>query len=207
MIRDLIEDAYRKLGVVAEDEAMTPDQAKTGLRELNRMVRSWQNDGFNLWTVETYSLTLTTAASYTLTVRPMRVNSARLKMSGIETPMQSMTRDEYDEIPDKASTGLPTSYHFSRRRDTAVVYVWPLLAAADGETVEITYQRELEENDDLSDDPDSPVEWGNAIVYNLAVQLADNHEKPAPTEMAAYYLGQALAADREGSVFFFGECD
>jgi hypothetical protein len=38
--------------------------------------------------------------------------------------------------------------------------------------------------------------------------LSANHEKEPPLQMAAYFLEQALAADREGSVFLFGDpCD
>jgi hypothetical protein len=202
-----MEDAYRKIGVVAEDEPMTADQAKTGLREFNRMLRSWQNYGHNLWIEERYTLTPTTAASYTLTVRPMRISSVRLKQNGIEMPIAGITRQEYDAYPDKASVGVPSCYHFERLRASAKIYLWPVFASVSSETIEITYEREFEEADDLSDGPDTPGEWENAIVYSLAVLLAPNHAKEPPVDMAAGFLQQALAADREGSVFLFGDCE
>jgi hypothetical protein len=206
-VRDLIEDAYRKIGVVAEDEPMTADQAKTGLREFNRMLRSWQNFGHNLWIEESYGFNLTTAASYTLTLRPMRISSIRFKQDDQETPIALVTRQEYDDLPDKTATGLPSMVHFSRLQSTAKIYVWPVLATASGERIQFTYEREFEETDDLSDGPDAPVEWDNAIVYSLAVLLAPNHAKEPPLDMAAAFLQQALAADREGSVFLFGDCE
>ena len=35
--RDIVEAAFRKLGIVASDEAMTADQADNGINALNRM--------------------------------------------------------------------------------------------------------------------------------------------------------------------------
>ncbi len=138
-------------------------------------------------------------------MRPSRISSARVKRSGLETPIEALARQEYDAIPDKTSTGIPTCFHFSRLRDTAKLYLWPLLITAAGETLEITYEREFEEADDFSDGPDHPAEWENAAVYGLAVMLSDNHGKSGPTDKAGYFLQQALAADREGSVYFCSE--
>ena len=39
--RDIIQQAYRKIGVVAADEAMTADQADNGLTALNNMLHGW----------------------------------------------------------------------------------------------------------------------------------------------------------------------
>ena len=39
--RDIIEQAYRKIGIVAADEAMSADQAANGLNALNNMMHGW----------------------------------------------------------------------------------------------------------------------------------------------------------------------
>lgn len=206
--RDIISDALRKIGVVAADEAMTADQAASGLRELDRMLKGWQNRGYFLWTKASQTLTLTTAASYTLSpVRPLRILNARLVRSGLETPMMEMARDEYDNLPNKASTGLPTQFHYDRQRENALFYVWPVLATANGETIKITYEREVEDQDDLDAAPDVPGEWLDATVYNLASRLADDFmiNNPRVDARAQALLEEALAFDREGSVFFGGD--
>jgi hypothetical protein len=46
--RDLVEAAYRKLGVVASDEPMTADQADNGINTLNRMMHGWLLDGIDI---------------------------------------------------------------------------------------------------------------------------------------------------------------
>jgi hypothetical protein len=46
--RDIVEAAYRKLGVVASDEPMTADQADNGINALNRMMHGWLLDGIDI---------------------------------------------------------------------------------------------------------------------------------------------------------------
>lgn len=202
--QDLIADALRKIGVVAEDEPMTADQAANGLRAWNRLLKSWQNRGYNLWTVATLSIPLTTAASYTMSpVRPIRILNARLVRDGIETPMIQMTRQEYDALPVKTSTGLPTQFYYDKQREAALFYVWPVLVAASGETVNVTYEREAEDQT-LAGVPDIPGEWWEAAVYGLAARLADDYGQNVPNVIARAEeeLRLAMADDREESVFF-----
>lgn len=51
--RDLVDAAMREIGVVAEDEAMTADQASVGTDMLNRMVSGWELQGVNMGWRET----------------------------------------------------------------------------------------------------------------------------------------------------------
>lgn len=203
--RDLCEEALRLIGVVALDEPMDADTGKAALMSLNLMIKGWQNKEYSLWLTTSQTLNLTTAASYTLNPkRPFRIESARLVRSGIETPMWAMTRNEYDNIPQKASTGLPTTFYYDRQKEDALFYVWPVLAAANGETVKITYEREFEDLTDLSENPDIPGEWWETVAYNLASRLSMKFGVDAPKvdAYAKMTLDEALAADREGSVYF-----
>jgi hypothetical protein len=46
-VRDLVEAAYRKIGVVATDEAMTADQSTIGRDTLNRMMHGLVLEGID----------------------------------------------------------------------------------------------------------------------------------------------------------------
>jgi len=46
--RDIVERAYRKIGVVATDEAMTAEQAQVGLDALNMMMNGLVLDGIDV---------------------------------------------------------------------------------------------------------------------------------------------------------------
>lgn len=201
--REAIEDALREINVVAVDEAMDAEHIQFGLRKLRRMLLSWQSLDYNVWLKAEQSVTLAAATGiYTLDpVRPLRILGARLSSHGIETPMEALTREDYDRLPDKASAGRPTSYYYDRQREEARLYVWPVPSAA-GETIRITYARQIDPAEKLTDDVDVPDEWGDAVVYGLAVALAPAYQRPAPVDIAAGYLNAALAFDREDSVFF-----
>lgn len=47
-MQDIIKRAYRKLGIVAFDSAMTADQADEGLETLNSMLHEWALRGVNV---------------------------------------------------------------------------------------------------------------------------------------------------------------
>jgi hypothetical protein len=204
---DIAQDALRKLGVVAQDEAPTADEIQVALRQLDRMLKGWQSRGYMLWTVTSMVVPLTTAASYVLDpVRPVQIQSIRLRRGGIDTPMMEMNRDDYDSLPQKNSTGLPTQWYYDRQRETGTLYIWPVLAAATGEELRVTYVRELE--DVLPDaEVDVPSEWWDAVVYNLAARLSDDYSVDVPNviALAQIELRNAMAGDREGSVSFVGE--
>jgi hypothetical protein len=204
--RVVISDALRKLNVVAYDESMDADQASNGARALNRMLKSWQNRGLNLWGVTAMSVAATTAASYTLTLRPLEILNIRYKNGTNELPMWQMTREEYDDLPNKSSTGTPTTFYFNRQRETATITVWPVLAVTGTATFEISYQREFEDVD-LDTAPDVPGEYWEAMVYGLAARLADDYsvDGRTVTARAEEELRLALAFDREGSLYFHGD--
>ncbi len=202
--RSIVSDALRKIGVVAMDEDMTADQSAHGLRALNRMVKSWQNKGYSVFAKASQVVTLTTAASYTLTpVRPLEILSCRFRQNGIDRPMLQFTRDEYDSLPLKTSTGTPTTFYYDRQREAARLYVWPVMAAVNGETLQITYTREFEDMA-LTDALDVPTEWYDATVYGLGARLADDFSVAVPGVVARSeaLLREALAFDREGSIWF-----
>ena len=203
-VRDIVTDAYRKAGIVASDEPMTADQAAAGARALGRMLKAWQNRGWGVFRTSRMSVAATTSAQHTLSpVRPVRIESVRFKRGGIETPMQSLTGPEYDDLPLKTSPGTPTNYYYDRQREEARLYVWPVPASVTTETFEITYEREAEDSD-LNAVVDVPGEWWEAVVYSLADRLGDDFGvgNQKITARAEAEVEAALAMDRSGSVFF-----
>lgn len=193
--------ALRKIGVVAIDEAATDDYLEVARAGLERLLRHWQNQEILRYKTATASIALTASASYQMTERALDIWTCRLKRSGIETPMQQMSRDEYDELPNKASTGLPTTFYYDRQVNAGTIYVWPVLSSAAGETLEVTYVEPFSEIV-LTEDVPVPAEWEDVTVYGLADRLADDFEirNTFVKQQAAQMLAEALAYDRPESV-------
>lgn len=203
LTRDVITDAFRKIGVAADDEDLTADQIAAGQRALFRLLRAWQNKGLNLWTATDLTISLTTSAYYAVSPRPVQATSCRLSVSGLDMPMQELTREEYLDLPQKLSTGTPTCWYFDKQASTAMVYVWPVLASATGQQIKLSVHAAIEEGD-LSEDIDVPDEFLDAVVYGLADRLSDDYtiDVPKVTARAQVLFDEAMAMDREGSIWF-----
>jgi hypothetical protein len=203
--RDIVTQAFRKVGIGGIGEEVAGEEFEQGLMELDMMLKNWQSRGMCRWLRAVQTVPLTTAASYTLNpVRPMTIDGVRIKVGGIETPLTPMTGEEYDTLPQKTSTGRPSTYFYARQREDARLYVWPVLAAANGETLEVTYTREIADIRSPANNVDLPGEWWEVVVYNLASRLSDTFslQNDRVTARAEMMLRDALAFDREASVFF-----
>ena len=84
--------------------------------------------------------------------------------------------------------------------------MWPVLAAATTETVELTIEAEIEDPAQ-ADTLDVPTEWYEATVYGLAARLSDDYavNNPRILAIAADALATARAAEDDESVFFAHE--
>lgn len=207
-VLDIVTDALLDLEVGAMGTAQKGIFTAHAVRHLNRIMKAWQlDDAAPSFLKASQTLTLTTAASYTLSPeRPVRILSARFKRSGQEIPMIRLTRDEYDCLPIKTTTGTPTQFYYDRQKEDALFYVWPVLATAAGETVEITFEREFEDVD-ITDTIDLPGEWWDVAVLQLASRLvhaygseAAKQSIPMRAEMA---LNKALGAAMDGESVSF----
>lgn len=203
--RQICTSALRKIGVCPI--AQEPDAADMALAldALFNMLKAWQSEG-GLWTRDPMSVALVDAtASYALSspARPRRILSARYKSAeGIETPMERLTRQEYDLLPLKTTAGIPTTFYYDRAREQGTLYVWPVKATVTTETVELTIEAEIEDPA-LSDALDVPAEWYDATVYGLAARLSDDYAVNSPRilAIASDALMTARAAEDDESVF------
>lgn len=207
-VREIVTDALLKIGVTPIGQPPVAAESDLARRTLSRMLKAWQTEGHPVYLRALLQPALTTAASYTLTpARPLRILSVRLKTGGLESPMAELTRDEYDALPDKDATGRPSTWYYDRQREAALLYIWPVLSVRDDETLEITYEREIDDHASLSDTVDAPMEWHEAIIYGLADRLSsDFPTDPMRTAKikaeAELARRRAIGSDAEASVMF-----
>ncbi len=200
--------AFQTCGIVAKDEALDAADNVIGLSRLNDMLKGWQLTGLRLYTRDTGSISLTDAtASYAVTGRPLHLETVRYKPSGgTETPMLRMSSVGYDELPDKATAGIPTQFFYDRAREAGTLYVWPVLATAASATLEYTATREVADIENSSDAVDAPAEWYETIRYGLAARLCDEYDVPEPKAskiagQAQHFYEIAMAGEREDSFY------
>src|SRR3990167_2557520 len=173
--RQVIEYALRKINVTANGNTPSSEVTDDALVELNVMLKEWMKYD-SIWRLTETSLTPTasTATISMSSANPYRVIDVRYRnTSSIDLPMEELTRQEYYDIPDKTSTGTPTSWYFDPQRATNTLYFWPLFSSVSTETFRVTYQRRYEDVDALSNDIDVPQEHLSVVGYNLASRLCD----------------------------------
>ena len=210
-VRTLVTDALLDIGAATLGQAPAADEMAHGVRHLERIMKSWADKGYLRSLVAEQSVTLVAAtAAHTMSpVRPARILNVRYKaVSGIETPMIEMTRMEYDALPQKDSTGIPTSYYYDKQKEAARLYVWPLKAAVTTETLVVSYDREFEDIASADDVIDLPAEGYDAAVAALASRLSHTYgaaeKRPAIHSRAKNALDTWLAADTEEIVRPYG---
>jgi hypothetical protein len=208
--RAVIKYALEKLVVIAPEEEPSAADMVSCKTDLNMMLKGWQRTAPSLFRKAVGSVTLVAnTTAYTLSPRPFRVISARYRSSdGRDLPMSEWTAEDYEDMPVKTSTGIPTAFYVDYQRDSVIMNVWQPLAAVTTETIRYVYQRRFEDVDALENDIDVPQEHLDLVGYNLAHRVAIQYGKAgSPThakveEMAGYLLREAMAAEREGVVRF-----
>lgn len=149
------------------------DAARTAT---NMMFARWSNEGVNLWQVDLVTVPLVQGQLQ----YPVDSNTVVILDAFISTVnggaitdrvILPISRTEYASYPNKIQQGFPTTYWFDRLL-SPVVYLWPV---PDGTQTYLKYYRVIQIQDaNLSGNQqlDVPYLWLEAMVYGLALRLA-----------------------------------
>lgn len=204
--RAIVTRALKLLGAVGGAQTLSADDGADGLEGLNIMLKSMQADGVNLWRESEVQQTCLAGEVETLiTPRVVDIQSARL-IYGYERTLSRWERGEYDQIPNKATTGIPSCYFLDERRNETYLRLWPIQSV--DMVVAYTSARVIEDVTDLDQEIDVPQMWLECVCYNLAVRLFPlfggeriaavapeaerlydmmrNHDRPASVYMGGY---------------------
>lgn len=204
--RAVVTRALKLLAVTGAGQTVDAEDGADGLEALNWMLKSMQADGVNMWRESERTLVVAAGSIETLiTPRVVDVQSARI-VTGYERTLARWERGEYDQLPNKTSTGIPSCYFLDQRLDETYMRLWPV--PYQDMTVIYTAARVIEDVTDLDQTLDIPQMWLETVCYNLAVNLyptfggerieavksrADqlyalmlNHDRPASIYMGGY---------------------
>lgn len=178
----IIDAAYRKIG----EKNPTTDDSTEALENLNNMISSWGIELLNYY-YPRENFTLTAGdAEYTIgdsgdfdTVRPITVNSAFLRDSnGSDYPLKVITIKDYDSIKVKTWEGRPESIYFVTEYPLAKIIFD--CEPSEAYTLYLTSEKNFTEFTTVTTTFSLPDEFKEAIVYNLALTLAEDRGKPVP---------------------------
>jgi hypothetical protein len=108
--------------------------------------------------------------------RPVRIIEARVRDTDeIDTPLNIIeSRTEFMRQTDKTTTGEPLDLYYEPLITNGRLYVWPVALDVTDRIV-MTVQRVIEDFDSSADNADCPVEALQALVWNLAVEIAPEY--------------------------------
>jgi hypothetical protein len=185
---ELIKGALRLCGVLAQGESPTTDQVSEASEALNMLVKAWEADGMPLWAIKTTNIPLTAStASYRIgvgqtvnTPKPLKVLQVwnRDTTSNVDIPLRILTKQEYNMLGNKTSSGNPVQVYYDPQNTYGDLYVFPVpgTTEATDNQLYIVYQRPFEDFDASTDEPDFPQEWFEALKYGLASRLAGEYQ-------------------------------
>lgn len=115
-VRDLLTASLLDLGAIASGEALTAAEAQDGFRRLNLLLETWRLESLLVYAVDTLTLAMTGAASYTIgpggavnTTRPVRLERAALRLASnpsLDIPVRLLTDVEYESLALKSLAGI-----------------------------------------------------------------------------------------------------
>lgn len=194
--RDVIQKAMQKIGVLAEGETPTAQQAEDGLDSLNLMLESWA--GKSLLTsahIQSGFSLVSGTANYTIgsnqtfnTVKPFTVIDAFIRDSANQdTGLEVVNRDTYNSHGDKTTSGTPGIVFYDpgatqNANQTGTVYIYPSPDA--NYTLYLTMEQPFTALANLSSNVAFPTGYKRAIIYNLAVEIAPDYGVNIPAEIA-----------------------
>jgi len=225
--------ALRKLGVLEIGSTPDPDTVANAAMSLNLLIKQLSTDGLKLWKVSEVIIPLTAnKTSYTLggstsdlmydalnptvaiTDKPLKAIQGFYRNTQvtppIDTPVMLVSKQEYNILGSKFSTGTANTIFYDPRNLNGILYVYltPDINAQTNLQMHLVVQMPLNDLNSALDIPDFPNEWMNCLVWNLADQLSLEYGVPMNTrqeisQRAITYRTLLSDWDVEASSTFF----
>ena len=229
----IISLALRKLGVLEIGDTPDANSVANAAMTLNLLIKQFNTDGLKLWKISELILPLTASQTmYTLggatsdlmydslaptvaiTDKPLKIIQGfyrNLQVTPyIDTPVLLVSKQEYNILGSKFSTGTANTIFYDPRKLNGLLYVY-LTPDTNSQTnlqMHLVAQMPINDINSATEVPDFPNEWMNCLVWNLADQLAMEYGVPMNArqeiaQRANLYKTQMVDWDVEASSTFF----
>lgn len=197
---DLIALAFKDAGVYGVGQTPSSEDANDALDRLNGMLAQWRRRRWLVYRLLTTSKVSTGAQSYTVgtggdfnITRPDKIESAFVRLVNQAAPNQTdyplriiEAREDYNRIVLKQLTAFPYYLFYDSAYPLGSVFPWPVPSATIY-SLHITTKDVLPQFASLAEDISLPLEYLDALRYNLAVRLRMGYgmdEKPGLAGLA-----------------------
>ena len=188
IVKDFIKSSLRKLGTYSSNEDPTPKELQDGMTQLNRMLNHWAIMPNGLYTFITESFNLNTSQTYTYGLggdfdspRPIKIMEAFTRSGTIDRYMIQANPTNWAQITLKSLSTYPNFFLYKPDYPLASVSFYPKPSSVN--EVFFYAKKALGQYSDLSDELNLPIEYEEAIVWNLAEDLASEYYSDVPVNV------------------------
>jgi hypothetical protein len=180
---DMIKGALKLLNVLSPGEVPDAELQDDAFKALNRIVSSWNTNRLMLYAVKNVVGTLN-AGQNPHTIgdggdididRPLRIEKCFVRVPGttnpVDYPVVQMDNNRYQEFTIKNTlVNYPTNFYYEPTLPLASIYMFPV-QSVDLE-IHLSVWMQLAQFSSLIDENEIPIDYENALMYQLAIDLA-----------------------------------
>jgi hypothetical protein len=174
---DIINSALRLIKAQGERDIAVGARLNNCVQALNVMVKAWVMKGLPLWCVQDLPVPMVVGqAAYSIgpvtsNPRPWRILDAYLRdATGNDVSLSITSRYDWDTLGDKSSPGVPNQIFYDPQLNNGIVTVYNVPSDAN-HTMHLVIQRQFQDFNLATDNPDFPQEAYQALKWCLAAEL------------------------------------
>ena len=196
----LIERAYARCNT----QVRTGYELSAARDNLNLLFSEWGNRGIHLWKVKNHTQSLTAGTTeYTAPADASDVLEVVFRSSDglTDTSMTKISRSEYENLPNKQSTGTPSQYYVRRELSTVKIKLY-LTPDTTGTNINYFYVGRIEDAGAYTNTADAPYRFLPCLVSGLAYYTSQEIAPQLSQELERRYeaeLQRALTEDSQST--------
>ena len=221
----IINSAFRKIGVISDGATATTTQATAAQEALNNICFTLYAQGMPVWAMTTTYFTMVQGqGAYPVGLNigtgnlniqaPLKIvqgwnldNTVPSQTSRI--PLNIYTQYNFNLLNSPNNQGFPIHLYYQPGNQTGTINLWPIPDAISAANHQIwfVYQRAFDQFNAATDTPDFPQVWIEPLIYSLAHRLGPEYGLPLSeqdklNETANALITNALSfGTEEGALF------
>jgi hypothetical protein len=179
--KEIIRAALRQINAIGARQEPSAEDYDACLEYLNNLGDSWSAEGLLVFAYSREEFTLVAGqSSYTIgtggnfnTDRPAYIDSAQIQYpnSDVDYDVEIVPQNQYDKMSLKTVQGQPTMLFYNPTYPTGTVYLF--YTPDQAFTLRLNMRARLGELATISTTVSFPEEYRRALVFNLAVDIAN----------------------------------
>lgn len=197
-LAEIVDEAFERCRV--DPAGLTARHILSARRSMRFMLVDWAAADYQNFRIQQFSFTTVQSQQvYTgptdVPVNLVDIIGVVLRRSGVDTPIEFMSRHEWLNIPEKDIEGRPDRVFVDKQRDGIDLTFWTV---PENSTDEIVFDAvvKFEDSDTAADNADISWYMQDAFAAGLAARLA---EKYAPVELEDKLWMKSAAAFKKGT--------